>query len=66
MEMADIVTRIVEIEGPIHQEEIARRVAALWGLQRAGSRIAATVKDSIKRCNRRDPKCILIEGDFLQ
>ena len=35
----EAIRRIVEIEGPIHEEEIARRVASVWQLERAGARI---------------------------
>ncbi|CAN5764844.1 hypothetical protein BH23PLA1_BH23PLA1_06840 [soil metagenome] len=41
------VSRVVEIEGPIHREEINRRLTALWGLQRTGSRISATIGKAI-------------------
>ena len=42
-EMAKIVRQIVEGEGPIHRDEISRRVAATFGKDRAGPRIAAAV-----------------------
>lgn len=64
--MTDIVTQIIQVEGPIHKEEIARRVAALWGLQRAGNRILAAVTESIRRSQKRDPKAVLVEGDFCR
>ena len=32
---------IVTAEGPIHEDEVARRVAACFGKERAGARIAA-------------------------
>lgn len=47
-QMAYIVTKIVEVEGPIHEEEVARRVAALWGRKRTGSRIMAKAKRGLK------------------
>lgn len=50
--MAPIVRRIVEIEGPVHQEEIGRRVAALFGKQKAGSRIAAAVARALDHAKR--------------
>jgi hypothetical protein len=31
--------RIIQIEGPIHEEEACRRLASVWGLDRAGNRI---------------------------
>ncbi|CAN5713668.1 hypothetical protein BH11PSE3_BH11PSE3_26310 [soil metagenome] len=43
-EMTAHVVRIVEIEGPIHQDEIIARIRILWGLGRAGSRIRAAVE----------------------
>jgi very-short-patch-repair endonuclease len=38
-QLAGIVSEIVRIEQPIHEEEVARRLAAACGLQRAGSRV---------------------------
>lgn len=38
-EVADAMYRIIQIEGPIHQEEACRRLASVWGLDRAGNRI---------------------------
>lgn len=46
-ELARIVTRVVEVEGPIHEEEIARRVGQLWGVGRTGSRIREAVGQAI-------------------
>ena len=46
-EMANHVVRIVETEGPIHQDEITARIRILWGLGRAGSRIRAAVERAI-------------------
>ncbi len=45
--LADIVKRIVAIEGPIHTDEIARRITTLWGQQRTGSRIASAIQDAV-------------------
>jgi hypothetical protein len=42
-EMTAHVVKIVEVEGPIHQDEITARIRILWGLGRAGSRIRAAV-----------------------
>lgn len=42
-ELARVVARIIDVEGPIHREEIARRVTQLWGLQRTGKRIRESV-----------------------
>ena len=41
------VVQIVETEGPVHIEEVARRLSRLWGYQRTGSRIQAAVKSAV-------------------
>jgi very-short-patch-repair endonuclease len=41
--MAQFVEQIVAQEGPVHRDEICRRITTLWGLQRTGNRITATV-----------------------
>jgi very-short-patch-repair endonuclease len=47
-DMAAIVLRIVEHEGPIHEEEIVTRVRMLWGKGRAGSRIHDSVARAVR------------------
>jgi len=47
-EMAGIVEKIIEVEGPIHIEEIVSRVRFLWNLGRAGERIQNKVKAGLK------------------
>lgn len=46
--MADIVTKVVEVEGPIHSDEITARIRTFWGLQRAGNRIRQAVERGIR------------------
>src|SRR2546428_350389 len=59
-DLASIVVRIVELEGPIHEDEIVNRVRDLWGFGRAGARIQDAVAKAIrsvlvtKRCARED------------
>lgn len=47
-ERSKLAKRIVEIEGPIHQEEIARRVAKAFGLEKAGARIQNATLEGLK------------------
>lgn len=61
--MTDIVFRIVEQEGPVHQDEVVIRVRDLWGLERAGSRIQETVSTAISTLLR-NKKCTR-ERDFV-
>lgn len=51
--LADYVEQIVEVEGPIHLDEITARIRMLWGLARAGSRIRAAVKAAAQRAVQR-------------
>lgn len=46
-EMTGYVAKIVEIEGPIHLDEIVTRIRMLWGLARAGSRIREAVERAV-------------------
>lgn len=50
--MAHTVTKIIEIEGPIHEDEIVARVRDLWKLGRAGSRIQAAVFEALEYAGR--------------
>jgi very-short-patch-repair endonuclease len=61
--MGVIVGKIIEIEGPIHIEELARRVSGLWGKDRTGSRIAQAVSNGLASL-RRTNKAIRRDGDF--
>ena len=58
------VARIIEIEGPIHSEEIARRLTTLAGRNRTGRRITDTVLGAIARLT--DQGVILHEGEFYE
>ncbi|HVY69737.1 MAG TPA: DUF3320 domain-containing protein [Verrucomicrobiae bacterium] len=59
-ELAVIVARIVELEGPVHEDEIVARVRDLWGFSRAGTRIQDAVAKAVRsvlvtgRCAREE------------
>ncbi len=46
--LAAIIQSVIEQEGPIHYDEIARRIASLFGKQRTGPRIAEAVKRALE------------------
>lgn len=60
--LVPILVRIVEIEGPIHGEELARRYATVCGKQRAGSRIQEAVSQGLRRAVREGK--VTKDGDF--
>ena len=51
--LGELVVAIVEIEQPIHQEEVARRLATSFGLQRAGGRIQQVALQGLRYAERK-------------
>jgi len=58
-ERSILIRKIIEIEGPIHQDEIARRVAKAFKLEKAGSRIQGAILEALKFT-----KNITVQFDF--
>jgi very-short-patch-repair endonuclease len=46
--MADFVQKIIDVEGPVHEEEISRRVASLFGKLRTGARISDSTVNALR------------------
>jgi hypothetical protein len=61
--LAQLALRIVQAEGPIHQEEVARRIAASYGKEKAGSRIVAATLAAL-RSAKRSADDLLSDGAF--
>ena len=38
-QLSKAVIRVVDVEGPVHLDEVVRRIRSLWGLKRSGQRI---------------------------
>ena len=47
-EMAAIAALVVKAEGPIHAEEVARRIREAFGLERTGSRILNRINQALR------------------
>ncbi|MGR3481982.1 DUF3320 domain-containing protein [Salipiger marinus] len=62
--LADLVVQIVSLEGPVHRDEIARRISAAFGRARVGSRISEATGHAIGVALRQEPQ-LLRDGDFL-
>lgn len=63
-QLGELVARIVEIEGPIHIDEVARRITSAFGRSRAGSRIVEATKHAVDWARRQDSKVQQV-GPFL-
>ncbi|MDI2076298.1 DUF3320 domain-containing protein [Bradyrhizobium sp. Mp27] len=61
--LANLARKIVDAEGPIHVEEIARRVASCFGKEKAGSRIL-TATESALSVARKGSADLLTDGQF--
>jgi hypothetical protein len=53
--LARLAISIVEAEGPIHVDEVARRIATSFGRDRTGSRIFSTTKTALDHGRRISP-----------
>ncbi|MBI5460140.1 MAG: DUF3320 domain-containing protein [Methanobacterium sp.] len=62
-DIARAAMKVVEIEGPIHYDEVVKRVRTYWGLSRAGRRVQAVMKEAIN-LGLMDGQ-IIQKGDFL-
>lgn len=51
-QLAEIVVSVVQAEGPIHLEEVARRVRQAFGLERTGSEIRRAVQQGLRLASR--------------
>ncbi len=46
-DVARAVMNVVEVEGPIHYDEVVKRIRTYWGLSRAGRRVQAIMKEAV-------------------
>lgn len=61
--LAELAVRVVRAEGPIHYEEVARRIAASFGKEKAGSRIVTATLVAL-RAAQREVDDLLSDGTF--
>ena len=61
--MANWIRRVVEIESPVHLDEVARRIATAVGVSRIGNRIQTAIKTATRQAARSES--IEPKGDFL-
>ena len=47
VELSQAITQIVNIEGPIHINEVIKRIRLLWGLKKAGKRIKDNITSAV-------------------
>ncbi|HYC58056.1 MAG TPA: DUF3320 domain-containing protein [Thermoanaerobaculia bacterium] len=62
--LAVAVEDVVRVEGPVHVDEVVRRIRTIWGLQRAGNRIREAIDRGVQMAVRQ--QVIAREGEFLR
>ncbi|MEQ5793781.1 DUF3320 domain-containing protein [Paracoccus sp. NFXS7] len=62
--LADLAAAVIRTEGPVHADEVSRRIAAAFGKARTGSRIGEAVARATALALRRDAD-LMRQGDFL-
>ncbi len=50
--MASSIIKVVEVEGPVHVDEVVVRLKAAWGISRAGARIQGAVDRAVALATR--------------
>jgi len=50
--MARYAAKVVEVEGPVHENEVITRIRSAWGLGRAGNRIRDAVLSGLRAAQR--------------
>ena len=63
-QLSALVSRIVAIEGPIHVDELARRIAAAFGRSRTGNRIVDAASRAVRWALQHDTE-LRRDGAFL-
>ena len=62
--LAAAVEDVVRVEGPVHVDEVVRRIRTIWGLQRAGNRIREAIERGVQIALHR--QAVAREGEFLR
>lgn len=61
--LVPLVAEVVEIEGPVHIDEVARRIAGAFGKRKAGKRVLAATRHALVGAKRKNPD-LLTADDF--
>ena len=61
--LAGAVAQVVEVEGPVHMDEVIRRIRSMWGLKRSGNRITDAIGRAVLMAEKIGK--VRRHGDFL-
>jgi hypothetical protein len=63
-QIGDLILKIVEIEGPIHTDELARRISSAFGKVRTGTRIIEATTRALRAVHKRPESALVQVGAF--
>lgn len=61
--LAQMISKVVKVEGPVHIDVVTRRLMDAFSIVRAGSRITSSMYAAVQDCKRR--QLVDVQGDFL-
>ena len=61
--LRQVLARIIEAEGPIHEEQLVKRAREAWGKSKAGPRIRENIRQVVRGLGRAGT--VSADGDFL-
>ena len=62
--LAQLVSSVVETEGPVHEDEVSRRIAAAFGKEKAGSRIHRVTQQALRAAMESADSALIRDGEF--
>jgi superfamily I DNA and/or RNA helicase len=62
-ELGGWIAEVVQTEGPVHFDEVAKRITDAAGINKVGSRIRYTLTQALDQAQ--DEKKVVVKGDFL-
>ncbi len=62
-EQCRLITEIVNTEGPIHMDLLAKRLAGAWNVAKVGRRIRSAIEEGVQGCSHQGK--VLTIGDYV-
>ncbi|WP_084420736.1 DUF3320 domain-containing protein [Henriciella litoralis] len=63
--LSKLAEAVIQTEGPVHEEEVARRVAYAFGKERTGARIVDATGKALKHLSATTPEVFSVDGFWM-
>ncbi|MEO8243570.1 MAG: DUF3320 domain-containing protein [bacterium] len=64
-QIGDLILKIVDVEGPIHVDELSRRISSAFGKARTGSRIVDATQAALRAVQKRAGNELMVNEGFV-